>query len=91
MKELKQVKIKNGKFTLEGKVVEVIPLELKIVDFDPSYIGEKEEDLKDLYRNKPRKADAYVVGEEADDSYWTKTESYYPILYLKIKGEKSSS
>lgn len=40
MEGLKQVKIKNGKITIEGKVVDAIPLKMAVIELnDLDYLG----------------------------------------------------
>lgn len=48
MEELKQVKLKNGKFTLEGKVIEVEPLKLVALDVDLETLYSVESQLESL-------------------------------------------
>lgn len=88
---MKELKIKNGKFTLDEKVVEVELIELKIVE----HIISRDTELKDsIYSYKPEGASAYVVG---GNSYLSTPDGFeresllvrhYPILYLRIKEKK---
>lgn len=124
MKELKQVEIKNGKLTLEGKVVAAELLKMVIIDLDfPDYLSlnelslrekvmkeygpeaenmkfkygnmnmpkfikkRRDADLERLTEEKHSNADAYVVGKEKKQ---TEYHTYYPVLYLKIKGENEN-
>lgn len=99
MEKLKQVEMKNGKFTLEGKVVEV---DVKKLYSLPIKSRTPEVQLKMIYEDKPRGADAYVIGKVPKEDYvvsWVGHDikgrmvdctDYYPILYLKIKGENEN-
>lgn len=117
MEELKRVEIENGKFTLEGKVVEVEPLKLEVIELKLLYLNLKIKDsikdlssqevsevakmvkrknyeVKKLYEKRPEEANVYVIGREPYERFrggWGSFDGnnlyYYPILYLKIKGE----
>ena len=63
MKQLKEVKIKDGKFTLEGRVVEAKPIGLYILDFGGGYhdislkkLDEKIANCKERLKNKNPKS-----------------------------------
>lgn len=80
--KMKRLEIIDGKFTLEGRVVEAQPIELKIICANHP--------LKTwISFNKPKEANAYVSGNNlatrtnsSIDGIW---KMYCPILYLKIK------
>lgn len=90
--ELKEAKIKNGKICLEGRVVDVDLLDLKIITF-PSFRRKEIEDCIAADYNKPEGANAYVRGEPilsgpSDNGIFGSPVDYHPVLYLKIKEEK---
>ena len=92
-KKLKRVEIKKGKFALEGKVVDVDLLDLKIIAFPPSRSKGIEDYISAEY-NKPKGANAYVRGKPLL-SYPSSTRmfgslvDYHPVLYLKINEKEN--
>jgi len=81
MEKLKLISVKEGKFCLEGKVVDADILGLDII---PCMGFDTPESLKEtIEKQKPEGADAYGLGKR----YSTQSLSgdYVPILYVRVK------
>ncbi|MBR9702129.1 hypothetical protein GOV13_04380 [Candidatus Pacearchaeota archaeon] len=70
MKKIEQVEIENGKFILEGKIVEAEPLGLMVLNIDFYEVGKINQKLSDL--NK----DSLVVGDKTKDLIESKIKEF---------------
>lgn len=95
--EFVKVNLDKGKFYLDGKLIQAEIIKLISRTGGTDEISEKDKrigknNLENVILNeKPSQADAYYIGEKSW-AYNIKNRGMYvkiyPVLYLKIKGEK---
>lgn len=81
---MKELKLADGKFTLEGKVVEAKPTRLITLK------NYKAEDLiSSIVSSAEKEENAYVIGEMIEERWYFWDLECHPVLYLKIKEDKN--